>query len=234
MRLNSHFNVARECLDFIDGALPNQKKSIGKLVVTELTAPQAPSSRRRIAADAQRRLAANGPNRAAGPGAPSARLDRVIFGLGMAATLLLLGWAVAYEADTSSLQSLFISRAVKDMTFTVEPGLSAAIRFPEAGPYDRRPGYAQLPSFINRLSARHFVVERQAPQSPLLGRFIDAGGYAVYHEKSHARLALRDRTGTPLEAARYPSAAYPSFAAIPPLVAHPLRFIEGPDLPHPK
>jgi len=228
MRLNSHFNVARACLDFIDGALPNQKKCIGKLVVTELTAPQAPSSRRRIAADAQRRLAATGPNRATG------RFDRVAFGLALAATLVLLGWVAAYEADTSSLQSLFISRAVKDMTFTVEPGPSAAIRFPEAGPYDRRLGYAQLPSFINRLSARHFVVERQARQSPLLGRFIDAGGYAVYHEKAQAGLVLRDRAGTPLETARYPSAAYPGFAAVPPLVAHTLRFIEDRDLLDPR
>src|SRR5258708_15886176 len=151
----------------------------------------------------------------------------------MAAALLLLGWAVAYEADTSSLQSLFISRAVKDMTLTVEPGLSGAMRFPEAGPYDRRLGYAQLPSFIDRLAVRNFVVERQARQSPLLGRFIDAGGYAVYHEKAQAGLVLRDRTGTPLEAARYPSAAYPSFAAIPPLVVHTLRFIEDPDPLHP-
>src|SRR6266851_3971005 len=228
MRLNSHFNVARACLDFIDGALPNQKKCIGKLVVTELTAPQAPSSRRRIAADAQRRLAATGSNRATG------RFDRVAFGLALAATLVLLGWVAAYEADTSSLQSLFISRAVKDMTFTVEPGPSAAIRFPEAGPYDRRLGYAQLPSFIDRLSARHFVVERQARQSPLLGRFIDAGGYAVYHEKAQAGLVLRDRTGTPLETARYPSAAYPGFAAVPPLVAHTLRFIEDRDLLDPR
>src|SRR5260370_12393306 len=203
MRLNSHFNVARECLDFIDGALPNQKKCIGKLVVTESPAPQAPSRRRRIAADAQRRLAATGPNRATG------RFDRVAFGLALAATLVLLGWVAAYEADTSSLQSLFISRAVKDMTFTVEPGPSAAIRFPEAGPYDRRLGYAQLPSFINRLSARHFVVERQARQSPLLGRFRDAGGYPGSHRKAPAGLGAAGPTGRPPRAQRPPSPAYP-------------------------
>src|SRR5260370_30015522 len=112
MRLNSHFNVARACLDFIDGALPNQKKCIGKLVVTELTAPQAPSSRRRIAADAQRRLPATGPNRATG------RFDRVAFGLALAATLVLLGWVAAYEADTSSPQSLFTPPAVHATTVT--------------------------------------------------------------------------------------------------------------------
>ena len=198
--------------------------------MTELTAPQAPSSRRRAAADAKRRLAAQDPDRETQRDARSARFDRVTLGLGLAAALVLLGWAAAHEAETSSLQSLFVSRAVKDMTFAVEPGPSPAIRFPEAGPYDRRLGYAQLPSFIDRLTARHFVVESQARQSPLLGRFIDAGGYPVYHEKSQAGLVLSDRVGTPLEAARYPGAAYPSFDAVPSLVAHTLRFIEDRDL----
>jgi membrane peptidoglycan carboxypeptidase len=202
--------------------------------VTELTAPQAPSSRRRAAAAAQRRLAANDPNRETGRAARGRRLDRVTLGLGLAATVALLAWGAVYEAETSSLQSLFVSRAVRDMTFKVEPGPSAAIRFPEAGPYDRRLGYAQLPSFIDRLSARHFAVEDQARQSPLLGRFIDAGGYAIYHEKAQAGLDLRDRAGTPLEAARYPTAAYPSFAEVPPLVAHTLRFIEDRDLLDPE
>jgi hypothetical protein len=76
--------------------------------VTELTAPQAPSSRRRAAADAQRRLAGNDPNHETGRAARGRRLDRLTLGLGLAATLALLGWAAAYEAETSSLQSLFV------------------------------------------------------------------------------------------------------------------------------
>ena len=202
--------------------------------MTELTAPQAPSSRRRAAAEANRRLVIQDPNRESDRQARSRRLDRLTLALGIAATLALLGWGAAREAETSSLQSLFISRAVKDMTFAVEPGPSAAIRFPEAGPYDRRLGYAQLPSFIDHLAARHFVVEQQARQSPLLGRFIDAGGYAVYHEKAQAGLEVRDRAGSTLEEARYPSATYASFAAVPPLIAHTLRFIEDRDLLDPE
>ncbi|HET7594021.1 MAG TPA: transglycosylase domain-containing protein [Stellaceae bacterium] len=201
--------------------------------MTELTAQQAPSPRRRPPA-ADRQPGLDGPESAEARARRRFRFDRITIRLALVVMILLVGLAVSYEAKTSSLQSLFVSRAVKDMTFSVEPGPSAAIRFPEAGPYDRRLGYAQLPSFIDRLATRHFAVELQARQSPLLRRFIDAGGYAVYHEKAQAGLELRDRAGLPLEEARYPSTAYPSFAAVPPLVAHTLRFIEDRDLLDPE
>ncbi|HYM04835.1 MAG TPA: transglycosylase domain-containing protein [Stellaceae bacterium] len=138
------------------------------------------------------------------------------------------------EAETSFLQSLFISRAVQDMTFAVEEGASPDLRFPNSGPYDLRLGYVQLPSLIDRLSANHFDIKRQARQSPLLKSFMDAGGYAVYHEKTQAGLTLRDRAGTPLEIARYPALAYDGFANIPPLVAATLSFIEDRDLLDPE
>lgn len=48
---------------------------------------------------------------------------------------------------------------------------------PRSGPYDERLGYAQLPAFIEALSARHFVVTQQARWSPPLERFVDQGGY---------------------------------------------------------
>ena len=157
-------------------------------------------------------------------------IERMSFALAVAGTALLLGWGAMREADTSLVQSLFVSRAVQDMTFAVGPGSSRDIRFPRSGPYDLRLGYAQLPSYIERLSARHFEVESQARQSPLLTHFIGAGGFAVYHEKTQAGLSLRDRSGALLQSARYPALAYDSFAAVPPLVAITLRFIEDRDL----
>jgi hypothetical protein len=72
------------------------------------------------------------------------------------------------------------------MKFTVQPGPSEDIRFPKSGPYDERLGYAQLPSFIGALSARHFVVTQQARWSPALERFVGQGGYPIYGEKARA------------------------------------------------
>jgi len=52
-------------------------------------------------------------------------------------------------------------RPVKKMTFTTEAGSNPATRFPKSGPHDERLGYVGLPSFIDRLSARGFLIEWQ-------------------------------------------------------------------------
>jgi membrane peptidoglycan carboxypeptidase len=136
---------------------------------------------------------------------------------------------VLVEVNLPYLQSLFVWGAVTDMTFKVEAGKSPSISFPQSGPYDQRLGYVALPTLIQRLG-RNFDIERQARQSPALLDFIQAGGYAVYHEKFQAGLLLKDRWGDPLEAAPYPSTAFQRFEDIPPLLVDTLRFIEDRDL----
>jgi len=141
---------------------------------------------------------------------------------------------VLLQANMPYLQSLFVWGAVTDMTFTVGPGPSQSIRFPQSGPYDQRLGYVAIPSMIRRLAVRDFEVDRQARQSPALLDFIAAGGYAVYHEKFQAGLLLNDRWGEPLDAEPYPSTAYQRFDQIPPILVNTLRFIEDRDLLDPE
>jgi membrane peptidoglycan carboxypeptidase len=148
---------------------------------------------------------------------------------------LLLGCTlVVLLLSNSHLDSLFIHRAVADLSFETRPGASRAVLFPRAGPYDQRLGYAYMPSLIDRLKTRNFEIVRQAVQSSALLRFIEAGGYAVYHEKSQAGLVLKDSSGRTLEAASYPSAVYRSFEEIPALLINTLRFIEDRDILDPK
>ena len=146
--------------------------------------------------------------------------------LGCALTVLLL--------SNPHLDSLFFHRAVANLSFQIKPGASPAVLFPRAGPYDRRLGYAYMPSLIQHLQARNFEIVRQAVQSSALLRFTDTVGHAVYHEKSQAGLTLKDSSGDTLEAASYPSAVYRSFEEIPPLLINTLRFIEDRDLLNPK
>ena len=138
----------------------------------------------------------------------------------------LLGWGVALESRTEFVQAALLSRWAEAMTFAPQPGPSAAARFPAAGPYDQRLGYAGLPDFIARLGWRGYAVERQAAPSPALAWLVTHGGYPPYREKDQAGLALFDRTGAALHAARHPGAIYRDFADIPPLVANTLLFIE--------
>ncbi len=142
--------------------------------------------------------------------------------LGCALIMVLLG--------NTYLNSLFIHRAVADLRFEVKPGASPAVRFPRAGPYDRRLGYVDMPILIHRLMDRNFSIVRQAVLSPALLHFIEAGGFAVYHEKSQAGLVLNDSSGRALEAKTYPSAVYRRFEEIPPLLINTLRFIEDREL----
>src|SRR6266403_2133423 len=137
------------------------------------------------------------------PGHWSRWLLRVVAVLRWAAALgvcFLLGWGITTEIRTSYLQSRLLSRWAAGMKFTGQPGPSEDIRFPKAGPYDERLGYAQLPSFIKELSARHFVVEQQAVPSLRMRDFVSNGGYALYQEKELAGLRLLDRSGVSIYA----------------------------------
>ena len=132
------------------------------------------------------------------------------------------------------LNSLLFHRVVADLSYEIKPGVSPAVLFPHAGPYDRRLGYASMPSLIEHLKAHNFEIVSQAVQSSALLRFTDTVGHAVYHEKSQAGLVLRDSSGGTLAAASYPSAVYRRFEEIPPLLIDTLRFIEDRDLLDPK
>ncbi|HEY2446208.1 MAG TPA: transglycosylase domain-containing protein, partial [Rhizomicrobium sp.] len=69
-----------------------------------------------------------------------------------------------------------------------------------------------------------------ADQSTALRAVTDSHGYAIYQEKQHAGLELKDRTGSPLYQASYPERSFDRFDSIPPLVTRTLLFIEDKDL----
>jgi membrane peptidoglycan carboxypeptidase len=141
-----------------------------------------------------------------------------------------LAWGIWQELQTSYVESLVLARVTRPLTFEVGSGPSPRIRFPTSGPYDQRLGYTALPSFLASLGARHFVVQRQATLAPELDRFIEQGGYAVYHEKQQAGLTILDRGGEPIYRAAYPQRVYGGFESIPILVINTLLFIEDRDL----
>src|SRR6185437_7636596 len=126
------------------------------------------------------------------------------------------GYGAVLEARTSYLQSLLFTRAAADISFDLGTGPSSRIRFPKGGPYDDRLGYRELPSYLEALKGRHFVIEHQAEISPAMEHFVAQHGYALYHEKEAAGLSLRDRSGAPLYEAKYPERIYENFNSIPP------------------
>jgi membrane peptidoglycan carboxypeptidase len=144
--------------------------------------------------------------------------------------LACLAYVAVDEFYTSRRQAAYLSGLARQLTFNVEPGKSDAIRYPGAGPYDERLGYAQLPRFIDRLEKQNYAVTAQARMSPRMLQLRDKGLFAIYREKDQAGLEITDCRGGPLYAERVPERVYPRFEAVPPLLVDSLLFIENREL----
>ncbi|QUE74632.1 transglycosylase domain-containing protein [Stutzerimonas stutzeri] len=163
------------------------------------------------------------------PGRPPTHGSRLARRMGVLLSVSLLaggGYAAWHEMHTSKLQALWLSRYAQKLDFQLETGASSSIQFPEAGPFDRRLGYAALPTFIERLTERGFDIQQQVRFSPALQRYVSHGFFVPYPEKSQAGLTIDDCRGEPLYANSYPHQYYESFDDVPPIIAMSLLFIE--------
>ncbi|WP_020682065.1 transglycosylase domain-containing protein [Marinobacterium rhizophilum] len=140
------------------------------------------------------------------------------------------GLLAVHEIRTAELQSSELSRYAQTLQYTLQPGPSDAILYPQHGPFDLRMGYARLPSLLDRAQLRNFEILQQTRFSQPLLNYGQRGLPLPYPEKSQVGLEIRDCRREPLYDFAYPQQHYSSFAAIPPLVVHSLLFIENRDL----
>ncbi|WP_341646321.1 transglycosylase domain-containing protein [Thauera sp. SDU_THAU2] len=157
-----------------------------------------------------------------------------LFGAGLFILVLVVLVAGAvllvHELHSSRLQAREISRFAAKLDYQRVAGRSEALRYPTHGPFDQRLGYTELPDFIERLQARGFELAAQTRFSPELIDYVDRGLFPPYREKTRAGLDVLDCRGGPLYDFRYPYRGYADFAAVPPVVAQALLFIENRDL----
>jgi membrane peptidoglycan carboxypeptidase len=135
-----------------------------------------------------------------------------------------------WEMRTSRIQARVLSGIASKLSFQLESGPSDSIRFPKAGPLDRRLGYANLQDYANRLTENGYSIDAQARFSPQLIRLSDKGIFIPYHEKSQAGLRILDRDDRVLSDTCYPGRVYRDFDEIPDLVVRTLLFIENREL----
>ncbi|MFQ3787617.1 transglycosylase domain-containing protein [Halomonas sp. A29] len=131
------------------------------------------------------------------------------------------------EAKTSHFQAQELSRYATTLRYTLEPGRSNQIQFPNHGPFDQRLGYTQLPELEVRLLSRGYEVTEQARFSPALLDYTRRGFFPPYPEKTQAGLYIEECRGDTLYQFRHPQRQYPSFDTIPPVVLQTLLFIEN-------
>ncbi|UTW13968.1 penicillin-binding protein [Marinobacterium rhizophilum] len=140
------------------------------------------------------------------------------------------GLLATHEIRTAELQSRELSRYAQTLQYTLQPGPSDAILYPQHGPFDLRLGYARLPELLERAQRQNFEILQQARFSQPLLNYGQRGLPVPYPEKTQAGLAIYDCRKEPLYNFAYPQQHYSSFSVIPPLVVHSLLFIENRDL----
>jgi len=134
------------------------------------------------------------------------------------------------ESLTSAMQAKLFSDLAGKMSYKVEQGPSKSIRFPHDSPYDERLGYAGLPDYLSKLSARDYQVAAQARISPKMAELTDMGVFATYREKTKTGLTIYDCRAQELFAASYPERVYNKFDQAPPVLVSSLLFIENREL----
>ncbi|MEO8171025.1 MAG: transglycosylase domain-containing protein, partial [Oxalobacteraceae bacterium] len=148
--------------------------------------------------------------------------------------IVIAGLLVAQEMRTSAYQARFFTKLASQMTYAVEPGPSALIRFPQTTPYDQRLGYSTLPGFIGKLQKHDFEVAQQARISPRMAQWVDDGYFPPYPEKIQGGLTILDCHDERLFAERYPQRVFKNFDDLAPTLIDSLLFIENRELldPH--
>lgn len=132
-----------------------------------------------------------------------------------------------WELNTSTLQSRLLTRAAEGIEYGLGAGPSPRIRFPEAGPFDVRLGYTDIPRVVDRLRERGFRIDSQAVVSEPFATWVDRGFFPIYTEKLQGGLTVRDRDGVALHESPSPARIYPTFDSIPELLWRSLVFIES-------
>lgn len=138
-----------------------------------------------------------------------------------------LVWAAWYESETSYLQSRLLPPYAQRMTFEVSSGSNETVRYPIQGPFDERLGYVRLPTLLKKLHDKSFETEYQARFSPELQRYVNAGFYPPYREKTVAGLSILDGDRYNMYRFQYPRREFASFEEIPSLMVDALLFIEN-------
>ncbi len=141
--------------------------------------------------------------------------------------LVIVGLAAREEARASDFQAHYFTREASQLTNEVGEGPSDRIRFPGAGPYDRRLGYARLPHALQVGVLRGYHIAAQVRVSEQFAALVDRGVSPIFLEKAQAGLRILDRRGATIFASPYPARIYPSIAAVPPVVWQTLLFLEN-------
>src|SRR5437870_1268020 len=144
-------------------------------------------------------------------------------------TLLLLT-AGLFEARTSGIEAMLFSTVAARLSYSIGPGPSPRITFPESGPFNEARGYSKLPAFERQLMGAGYHIVEQARLSPELEGLTRWKITPPYREPAVAGLIIRGENGTTLYDADSNDQVFKTYDEIPPLVVKALLFVENREL----
>lgn len=144
-----------------------------------------------------------------------------------AGSTLVLG-AIAFETQTSYVQSRVFTAAAEGKSFTETRTTGPDSAPAAAGPYDIRLGYAQTLQIRENLTERGYVLqgENTWQERKIAGVRL----FPIYNEKAQAGLRIIDDQDRPLHDARFPRHVYATFEDLPPALVKSLLFVENREL----
>jgi membrane peptidoglycan carboxypeptidase len=143
---------------------------------------------------------------------------------------VLIATVVLFEARTSQIEARLLSSIAAKLSYSVQPGPSPTIAFPNGGPFNEQRGYAGLPEFEHRLTDAGFRVVAQARLSPELERLARWRITPPFHEPAVTGLVVRGENSTVLYDAGSREHAFKTYEDIPPVIAKTLLLVENREL----
>src|SRR5215471_16930125 len=143
---------------------------------------------------------------------------------------VLVATLVLFEARTSEIEARLLSSIAAKLSYSVQPGPSPAISFPDGGPFNEQRGYAGLPEFQQRLTGAGFRVVAQARLSPELERLARWKITPPFHEPAVTGLIVRGENSTVLYDAGSRQRAFKTYEDIPPVITKTLLLVENREL----
>ena len=108
------------------------------------------------------------------PGNPIIKRTHKFFALAVLILLLialaLAAFFIYRETETSAYQAHRLAKLANELRWEVKNGPNGDLHLPQAGPYDIRLGYSQLPELLQSLTEHGFHVHAQARISPRMKR----------------------------------------------------------------
>jgi membrane peptidoglycan carboxypeptidase len=140
--------------------------------------------------------------------------------------LAVIALGIYQESRNHFYQSQFWHWYANKLTYQQQSGAASQISFPDAGPFDKRFGYNQIPQWSDKLLQSGFNITTQSQFSDSLQQYTSLGFYPPFVEKNSAGLIIKGCKQEAIYRSKAPAMQFDNLHDIAPLIVQSLLFVE--------